>query len=168
MKNQDHFLQSINTHEHVVLNTVTPHEKNCLIDQIFKENSFISKKIDFFSVVTKENIIQCIQQAVFDLIKKLSLRNQIVDTTQHLSELLLMLNTNAKNANRFCTLILDEFHRVATVRESHMIEAEIRHALERSQYVNYVFCSSKPHLLNKMFSNRSRPLYRACDLLTIP
>lgn len=64
-------------------------------------------------------------------------------------------------------LIFDEFQQIGELKENHAVEAVIRHAVERSQYVSYIFCGSKRHLLNEMFSDKSRPLYHLCDLTTI-
>jgi len=40
-------------------------------------------------------------------------------------------------------------------------------AVERSNQVSYIFSGSKRHLLNEMFSNKSRPLYHLCDLMIV-
>lgn len=84
-----------------------------------------------------------------------------------ISEVLLALDHVAEKANKSCIIVLDEFQQVGELKENHAIEAAIRHAVERSQHVSYIFCGSKRHLLNEMFSDKSRPLYHLCDLMNI-
>ena len=45
----------------------------------------------------------------------------------------------------------------------HSIEASIRHAVERSENISYVFSGSNRHLLKQMFGGQGRPLYRLCQ-----
>lgn len=84
-----------------------------------------------------------------------------------IAEVLLALDHLAKKANKSCIVVFDEFQQIGELKENHAIEAVIRHAVERSERVNYIFCGSKRHLLNEMFSDKSRPLYHLCDLMTV-
>jgi len=103
----------------------------------------------------------------FDLLGQ-KLEISIKQTTEKsISELLLALDHFADKANKSCVIVFDEFQQIGELKEKHAIEAAIRHAVERSRRVSYIFCGSKRHLLNKMFSDKSRPLYHLCDLMVI-
>jgi len=78
-----------------------------------------------------------------------------------------MLDQVAQQAKKSCVIVFDEFQQIGELKENHAIEAAIRHAVERSAHVSYIFCGSKRHLLNEMFSDKSSPLYHLCDLMTI-
>lgn len=73
----------------------------------------------------------------------------------------------AQKTQKSCVVVFDEFQQIDELKENHAIEAAIRHAVERSSRVSYIFCGSKRHLLNEMFSDKSRPLYHLCELMTI-
>lgn len=62
---------------------------------------------------------------------------------------------------------MDEFQQIATLEDSHSLEASIRHAVERSKNVFYVFSGSNRSLLEAMFQSKERPLYHLCDEIKI-
>ncbi len=64
-------------------------------------------------------------------------------------------------------LLMDEFQQLSSISESHMAEASIRHAVERSKMVTYVFSGSDRHTLEQMFNDKNRPLYHLCKLIRI-
>lgn len=78
-----------------------------------------------------------------------------------------MLDQVSQKMQKSCVVVFDEFQQIGGLKENHAIEAAIRHAVERSTQVSYIFCGSKRHLLNEMFSDKSRPLYHLCDLMSI-
>ena len=88
-------------------------------------------------------------------------------TEKTISELLLTLDYFAVKLKKTCVVVLDEFQQIGELKENHAIEAAIRHAVERSQNVSYIFLGSKRNLLNEMFSDKSRPLYHLCDLMPL-
>ena len=56
---------------------------------------------------------------------------------------------------------------LSQLKNFHSIEASIRHAVERSKNVTYVFSGSHRRLLEQMFGDSGRPLYRLCQLIHI-
>ena len=78
-------------------------------------------------------------------------------------KLLMSLDEAAKSLNQRLIFVIDEFQQIATLEESHSLEASIRHAVERSKYVFYIFSGSNRTLLEEMFKNKDRPLYHLCD-----
>lgn len=90
-------------------------------------------------------------------------KNPLNDITQ----LLLKLDETAKQFKKKAVIFIDEFQQISYLNNYHSIEASIRHAVERSENIAYVFSSSNRQLLNQMFGDRGRPLYRLCQTTTI-
>jgi len=188
---------SIEAHEHTVLVAPRRYGKTSLIIQVLKESDFPGCHIDFFFVLNQKEVVKQVAEAVSAIITKMLPRakstiNKIIDSlkslnprltfnlfgqtlevgTKHsseksISELLLALDSFASQTKNSCVIVMDEFQQIGELKENHTIEAAIRHAVERSANVSYIFCGSKHHLLNEMFSDKSRPLYHLCDLMTI-
>lgn len=188
---------SIEAHEHTVLVAPRRYGKTSLITQVLCENDFPGVNIDFFFVLTQAEVTKTISEGVSKIVNMLLPKNkaayiQILETViahnpkltlnllgqklelgtrqtteKSISELLLALDQIAQKVKKSCVLVFDEFQQVGEIKENHSVEAAIRHAVERSQNVSYIFCGSKRHLLNEMFSDKSRPLYHLCDLMTI-
>ncbi len=86
---------------------------------------------------------------------------------KNISELLIMLDQFATKSQTQCVIAFDEFQQIGELKENHTIETSIRNAVERSKSITYIFCGSNRHLLNEMFSDKTRPLYHLCDLMTL-
>jgi AAA+ ATPase superfamily predicted ATPase len=188
---------SIESHEHIVLIAPRRYGKSSLITQVLKENNFPGACMDLFFVLTQAEVTKAITESVSKIISSLLPKTKLagkklVDsiiafnpkltinilgqkveintkqtTEKTISELLLALDHVSKKEKKPCVIVFDEFQQVGELKENHAIEAAIRHAVERSTYVSYIFCGSKRHLLNEMFSDKSRPLYHLCDLMTM-
>ena len=187
----------IEMHEHVVLVAPRRYGKTSLITQVLKENDFPGISIDFFFVLTQAEVLKNIADGVSTIVSSLLpptklASNKLIDsiialnpkltfnlmgqkleistkqtTEKSISELLLALDQFAEKAKKTCVMVFDEFQQIGELKENHAVEAAIRHAVERSRNVSYIFCGSKRHLLNEMFSDKSRPLYHLCDLMNI-
>lgn len=57
-------------------------------------------------------------------------------------------------------VVFDEFQEI-TKLDGQEIETNIRSKLQQHKNVSYVFMGSQRHLLNQMFNDKNRPLYRA-------
>lgn len=188
---------SIKNNEHLVLVAPRRHGKTSLLTSVLEDNQFPGVSIDFFFVLTQAEVIKMTSDGVSHIITQLLPKSQsaakkILDavmalnpkltftlfgqkleigsrqsTEKTISGLLLALDQFAAKAKKSCVVIFDEFQQIAELKENHAVEAAIRHAVERSKYVSYIFCGSKRHLLNEMFSDKNRPLYHLCDLMTI-
>jgi hypothetical protein len=86
---------------------------------------------------------------------------------QDITSLLLKLDETAKTFDRKVVIFMDEFQQISELQNYHAIEASIRHAVERSQNISYVFSGSSRHLLNQMFGDKGRPLYRLCQVMEL-
>ena len=86
---------------------------------------------------------------------------------QDITEVLLKLDETAKNFNKRAVIFMDEFQQISQLKNHPSIEASIRHAVERSEQIAYVFSGSNRQLLQQMFGQQSRPLYRLCHIFSI-
>ena len=57
-------------------------------------------------------------------------------------------------------MIFDEIQRILEY-ESDAVERQLRSIIQRHEAVSYLFLGSRKHLIQKMFLDRSRPLYRS-------
>lgn len=87
-----------------------------------------------------------------------------------ISDLLMALDEAAGSYNRRAVLVLDEFQQLASLtygRTSFSLEGAIRHAVERARHITYVFSGSERRLLQEMFEQPDRPLYRHCEKMSL-
>lgn len=66
----------------------------------------------------------------------------------------------AERERRPVVLVFDEFQQVAEWDGLHQTEAVIRTAVQQSRNLACVFAGSQRHLLQQMFSDRARPLFK--------
>lgn len=81
----------------------------------------------------------------------------------HLPELQEVLKAPAeiaKSRKRRVVMVLDEFQRVLEYG-SDQAERTLRSAIQDQENVSYIFLGSRKHLIQKMFLDQNRPLYRA-------
>ncbi len=84
-----------------------------------------------------------------------------------ISDVLENLDEAARMAKKHVIVFMDEFQQIGLLRDQHVIEAAIRHAVERAKNVSYIFSGSNRHLLLQMFNDKSRPFYRLCQTYPI-
>ena len=82
-------------------------------------------------------------------------------------EALMGLDQVAEELNKKVVVLLDEFQQISSLSDNHTIEASIRHAVERSKNVTYIFSGSDRHALELMFNDKNRPLFHLCKLVRI-
>jgi len=66
-------------------------------------------------------------------------------------------------AGKHAVVALDEFQEVANLGLGAQFERTMRSAVEKQRHVSYVYLGSKTHLLERMFSSRSRPFYNSAQ-----
>jgi uncharacterized protein len=86
---------------------------------------------------------------------------------ESIEDLLVGLDAAAKKVNKRVVVCLDEFQQVGLLKDHHAMEAAIRHAVEQSSHITYIFSGSSRHLLHQMFHTKSRPLYHLCELMEL-
>ena len=81
-------------------------------------------------------------------------------TAPALEEVLAAPGKIAAKRNITLVIVFDEFQRILEYSND-SAERSVRSAIQNQQEVSYVFLGSRKHLIQKMFVDRSRPLYRA-------
>jgi AAA+ ATPase superfamily predicted ATPase len=72
-----------------------------------------------------------------------------------------VLETPARIANkREVVIVFDEFQQVLEYK-SDLVERKLRSVIQHQPNVGYLFLGSRRHLIQKMFLDKARPLYRA-------
>lgn len=95
--------------------------------------------------------------------QKIKLKPEEKTPEETIMKLLMNLDKAAEEFNQRIIFVMDEFQQIALLEGSHSLEASIRHAVERSKYVFYIFSGSNRTLLEDMFKDKNRPLYHLCD-----
>lgn len=84
----------------------------------------------------------------------------------NMTEALKKINDVAYMTHKKCVVVIDEFQQLNEM-EDHVIEASIRHAMQYSQHVSYVFSGSNRHMLQSMFNNKNHPFYNSCEMMRL-
>jgi len=66
----------------------------------------------------------------------------------------------AERGKRKVVIVFDEVQQVLEYK-SELVERRLRSIIQKHKDVSYIFLGSRKHLIQKMFLDRSRPLYRA-------
>ena len=80
--------------------------------------------------------------------------------TPDLVEVLSAPGKIAAKRERRVVIVFDEFQRILEY-SSDLAERSLRTAIQNQKGVSYIFLGSRKHLIQKMFVDQSRPLYRA-------
>lgn len=66
----------------------------------------------------------------------------------------------ARRRRKKVVIVLDEFQRILEYN-SDLVERTLRSAIQEQDHVAYLFLGSRRHMIQRMFLDRSRPLYRS-------
>ena len=77
-----------------------------------------------------------------------------------LSEVLAAPQILAEKTSKIVVMVFDEFQQI-TAYEDGLAERQIRSSIQHHHRVAYIFLGSRKHLLQSMFLDESRPLYRS-------
>lgn len=187
--------QRIAQNEHTVLVAPRRYGKTSLIGKVLAENKYPAINIDLFLATSSTFVKNAIQEGAALLLEKLLPKqqtaqkkfidfihrmhpkltinvfrqklelNSTLPKERSIVDFLLSMEEASKHSKKKTVIVLDEFQQVGEIKESVPIEAAIRHAAERSEYITYIFSGSHRHLLTRMFSDKSRPLYHLCELM---
>lgn len=183
--------------EHIVIVAPRRYGKTSLITQAIQESAILSVSIDLLLAVDAAFVLEAILLGVSEvcslmLEKESLLKDRLFsifsafnpkltlsafgqklelstksNSPNTITEALLLLEETAKEASKKIVFAMDEFQQIASLSHNHTIEASIRHAVERSENITYIFSGSNRHLLEQMFNNKTRPLYHLCELLRL-
>lgn len=190
-------LNRIKSNGHTVLMAPRRYGKTSLVLKVATEMHIPYSAIDLLAAYNedyvRDQIVNKIGRLVFELLPNLSKAKETLISifkqmrpeisigvfgqklSLHLSknplhditEVLLKLDETAKHFKKRAVIFIDEFQQISQLKNHHSIEASIRHAVERSENIAYVFSGSNRHLLKQMFGQQSRPLYRLCQTINI-
>lgn len=88
-------------------------------------------------------------------------------TAESVEDLLGMTEKLAESAGRRVLVVFDEFQEIARFKTRMPFEGVLRSIIQRQKNTRYVFLGSQSHLLQRMFSDATRPFYRAAVPMTI-
>lgn len=187
----------IKSNKHSVLMAPRRYGKTSLVIKVADEMKMPYCSIDLLAAYNEEyvrdQILNKVSRLVFELLPRLKKAKEVLisifkkmkpeisigafgqrlslnisnSPLQDITELLLRLDETAKYFNKKAIIFIDEFQQISQLKNYHSIEASIRHAVERSENVTYVFSGSNRQLLQQMFGDQGRPLYRLCQIISI-
>jgi AAA+ ATPase superfamily predicted ATPase len=187
----------IKSNKHSVLMAPRRYGKTSLVMKVAGEMKMPYCSIDLLAAYNEEyvrdQILNKVSRLVFELMPRLKKAKEVLihifkrmkpeisigvfgqhlslnlsnSPLQDISELLLRLDETAKYFKKKAIIFIDEFQQISQLKNYHSIEASIRHAVERSQNITYVFSGSNRQLLKQMFGDQGRPLYRLCQTINI-
>lgn len=102
--------------------------------------------------------------------KHFSLELETTDNSspaENIAEALLLLDKLLQQKNKQAVLLFDEFQEIGQVHNGKGIEGAIRHVGQDTKKLSFIFSGSNPHVLNSMFEDERRPLYKLCRKLLL-
>jgi len=84
------------------------------------------------------------------------------DPATNVKEGLLLLEKLLEEQNKRAVILMDEFQAVGIIAQGKGIEGAIRHVAQKTKYLTLVFSGSNRKLLQTMFEDETRPLYKLC------
>lgn len=82
-------------------------------------------------------------------------------------EAILFLDRLLQDKNQNAVLLIDEFQRVAEIAPDMGIEGGIRSAAQETKHLAFIFSGSNRHLIESIFQDEGRPLYRLCKKIRL-
>ncbi|MHB1948216.1 MAG: AAA family ATPase [Gammaproteobacteria bacterium] len=196
-KERNYLISRIKANKHSVLIAPRRYGKTSLVMKVATEMKIPYCSIDLLAAYNEEyvrdHIVNKVSQLVFELLPGISKAKESLinifkkmkpeisigafgqklslslseNPLQDITDLLLKLDETAKHFKKKAVVFIDEFQQISQLKNYHSLEASIRHAVERSQNISYVFSGSNRQLLRQMFGDQGRPLYRLCQTITI-
>lgn len=196
-KEREHLINRIKANKHTVLMAPRRYGKTSLVMKVAQEMDMPYASIDLLAAYSAEYVRDQIvdkagllainlspslhkaKEKLFTIFRQMKPEIAIGAFGQKLTmslsasplhditEILLKLDETAKYFQKRAVIFLDEFQQISQLKHFNSIEASIRHAVERSEYISYVFSGSNRQLLQQMFGEYGRPLYRLCQTINL-
>lgn len=94
---------------------------------------------------------------------KLELTSEVnSDPATNVKESLMLLEKLLAEKQQHAVLLFDEFQMVGVIARGAGIEAAIRHVAQKTKFLTIIFSGSNRKLLQTMFEDEARPLYKLC------
>jgi uncharacterized protein len=196
-KERSNLMSRVKSNKHSVLIAPRRYGKTSLVMKVAEEMRVPYCAIDLLAAYSEEyvrdHIVNKVSQLVFELLPRMAKAKEKLITIfkkmkpeitigaygqklslslsdnplQDITELLLKLDETAKLFKKRAVVFIDEFQQISRLKNYHSLEASIRHAVERSENIAYVFSGSNRQLLKQMFGDQGRPLYRLCQTINL-
>ncbi len=98
---------------------------------------------------------------------KLALNKSRQPPAKTILDVLNKLDTLLTRKKRQAVLFFDEFQRVAEISSSGTIEGSLRHVAQQSKTITFIFSGSNRRILESMFFDSKKPLYKLCDRINL-
>jgi len=89
------------------------------------------------------------------------------DPATNVKEALSLLEKLLAEKEQQAIFLMDEFQNIGTIAQGKGIEAAIRHVAQKSKYLTIIFSGSNRKMLQMMFEDENRPLYKLCWKLAL-
>jgi len=89
------------------------------------------------------------------------------DPATNIKEALVLVEKLLAEKGKQAIFLMDEFQNVGAIAQGRGIEAAIRHAAQKTKYLTIIFSGSNRKLLQTMFEDENRPLYKLCWKLSL-
>jgi uncharacterized protein len=89
------------------------------------------------------------------------------ESANNIKSALILLEHVLAASKKNAVFFIDECQEIGEVAASKGIEGAIRYVAQESIYLNFVFSGSNRHMLDQMFNDSARPLYKLCDTVLI-
>ena len=149
------------------------------VDETVIEKEIVQQANALINAIGKkhETLILKLKELVKNLSLKLTLGTDGVnvevspsnkmDPARNIFSVLTLLEEFLRSKKAPAVFFIDEFQEIAVEAASKGIEGAIRSVAQETEYLKFVFSGSNRHLLSQMFEDRSRPLYKLCDKITL-
>ncbi len=84
------------------------------------------------------------------------------DPATNVKEALLLMEKLLAEKGTQAVFMMDEFQNVGVIAQGKGIEAAIRHVAQKTKYLTIIFSGSNRKMLQTMFEDENRPLYKLC------
>jgi AAA+ ATPase superfamily predicted ATPase len=93
--------------------------------------------------------------------------NEDCDPATSVQEALQLLEHLLARKRKKAILLLDEFQNVGAIAKGSGIEGAIRHVIQKTKHLTCIFSGSNRKLLETIFNDNTRPLYKLCWKITL-
>lgn len=93
--------------------------------------------------------------------------SQTGNSKEGIADALISLDQLARELGVRLVVVIDEFQEILRIDKDSTLQGEIRHAVERSQQITYLFSGSKHRPLRRMFNGKENPLYALCEVMEL-
>lgn len=98
---------------------------------------------------------------------ELALAPKTADSKKNLKTLLVSLDELLAEQQQRAIIFIDEIQTISELDICDEVESALRFVAQKTKHISFIFSGSSRHLIGKMFDDRSRPLYKLCQKITL-